>query len=292
MELPTFAQYLDYRERFEVSRALAVEALAWAEPLARQALGVHSQRDKLDMGEELQYILLMTTAETNGGWGELMPMWFKPYERPLPIFVLDNWAMLALLWQQWLGDEAGEALRVENLLKIFLGGNLLIPFMPDIQQGGHFLRHGAFTIFLAILWLETAERDAILAACQQGAARFAEAYHLREQADLQEFLGRIEFEAFFVAEGSKIGGDGQIKGFLGNKLQFETYAALFGALSFSIAALHNFYGVDWTQWIYQKVNLDYRLARLGLEAWAKWLGVPFVEPTPDAAANKPFRADL
>lgn len=269
---PTFEQYLAYRQAFAVSREMAAQTLAWAEPLARQALGVHAQRDQMAMGDRLHYIPVLTTAADNGGWGELMPVWFKPYERPLPIFILDNWAMLALLWQQWLG-EIGPAYTVENLLKIFLGGDLLIPYLPQVQGGGQFLRHGAFPILLAILWLEPEPRRAFLRSIAAGAQRFAAVHCLREQPDLSNTMRQVEFEAFFIAEGSKIGGAEKIQAFLANDTQFQCYAALFGGLCLSLAALYARYGPEWQNWVFQKVNLDYRLARFGLEAWTAFLEI-------------------
>ena len=287
MNTPTYDRYLEYRKNFAVSKALVQNTLAWAEPLARKALGVHSKRDNLDMGERLQYILSMTTATENGGWGELMPVWFKPYERPLPIYVLDNWAMTALLWQFWL-DDAGPEFSVENLLKIFAGGDLMIPFLPGVQSGGRFLQHGALPILLGVLWLEPVDRDAFLAAIGSGATRFAESYDLAQTDDLGEFLGRVEFEALFMAEGSKIGGEKKIRAFLADEAQFASYAALFGGLSFSLASLHNWYGVDWESWIFQVVNLDYRLPHFGLKAWAKWLGIEYIQPPTDPQMNRIF----
>lgn len=270
MEIPTFAKYLEYQERFSVTRELAVNTLAWAEPLARESLGVHALRDQMDMGEQIQYVPVMTTAENNGGWGELMPIWFKPYERPLPIYILDNWAMLALLWQQWLGG-VGPAYNVQNLLKIFVGSTLLIPFLPQVQRGGHFLRHGAFTILLGILWLDPDSRREFMTHIAAGADRFAANYLLQNHNNLQEFMEQIEFEAFFIAEGSKIGGEKKIQSFLDDRNRFETYAVLYGGLCFSVAALYDWYGSDWKNWIYQKVNLDYRFAHFGLDAWLSWL---------------------
>ncbi len=288
MHAPPFDQYLEYRRRFAVSRELAVSALEWAEPLARQTLGVHALRDNMDMGEKLQYIPVMTSPSENGGWGELMPVWFKPYERPLPIFIVDNWALTAAVWGSWFGD-VGREFNVENLVRIFLGGNLLIPFLPKVQGGGHFLRHGAFTILLGILWLEPEAREAFMAYNRAGAHRFAEAHGLRGQADLDQYISNLEFEAFFVAEGAKIGGEEKVRSFLANEPMFESYTALFGGLCFSLAALFEWYGPDWEEWIFQKVNVDYRMARFGLEAWAKWLGVDYVEPPPDPEISKLFR---
>ncbi|MFQ5419042.1 MAG: hypothetical protein ACE5EY_01635 [Anaerolineae bacterium] len=290
MKIPAFDQYLEYRQTFAASRELAEQTLAWAEPLARQALGVHAQRDQMEMGDRLHTLLVMTSAENNGGWGELMPVWFKPYERPLPIYVLDNWAMMALLWQYWLG-EIGPDFNVENLLKIFVGGDLLIPFLPKTQGGGGFLQHGAFPIFLAILWLEPDSRNAFMKAIASGARRFAGDHNLRRQEDLRDYLAQVEFEAFFIAEGSKIGGEEKIRAFLADESRFQTYAALFGGLCFSLAALYDWYGTDWAEWIFQKLNLDYRLARFSLDAWANWLDIPYVEPPADSEINNLFRGE-
>ena len=42
-----FAEYLELRERFAVTRELAQSALSWAQPLAVEALGIHTRRQTL-----------------------------------------------------------------------------------------------------------------------------------------------------------------------------------------------------------------------------------------------------
>src|SRR3972149_4202610 len=154
MPLPTFTKYLESRPRFAVTRERAQAALAWAQPLAMEALGIHTQRQTLVEGELPAYIV-MTTPETNGGWGELMPVWFKPYERPVPIYCLDNWTLFALLYRSSFGEEAGaSAFTVENLVRVVIGADLLIPFLPGTDGAGRFLRHGTLPVLLAVLWLE------------------------------------------------------------------------------------------------------------------------------------------
>src|SRR3990172_463142 len=118
MPLPTFTNYLASKSRFAVTRAMAQAALAWAQPLAMETLGIHTQRQTLVEGELPAYIV-MTTPETNGGWGELMPVWFKPYERPVPIYCLDNWTLFALLYRSALGLDADlSAFTIENLVRV------------------------------------------------------------------------------------------------------------------------------------------------------------------------------
>jgi hypothetical protein len=274
-----FDQYLELRQHFAVTRPMAVEALAWAEPLARRALGAYAGRDRLGEGDELPMLPVLTRPEANGGWGELMPVWFKPYERPVPLFILDNWALSALIWRRWLGD-LGPAFRAETLLRVMAGSSLLIPFLPATQRGGNFLRHGALTVLLAALWLDPADRDAWLAGAAAGAARFAEERRLREQPDLMQWAAWLEAEAFMMAEGRKIAGDEPVRAFLADGEVFDTFAALYGGVCFSLTALLDHYGRDWEAWVYQAINVHYRYANFGLEAWNRWLGIE--PPAPEA----------
>jgi hypothetical protein len=260
---------------------MAARVLAWAEPHARQVLGAHGRRDKLGLGDELPVVPVVNSAEDNGGWGELMPVWFKPYERPVPLFILDNWALTALVWREWLGD-IGPAYSAENLAKILAGSSLLIPFMPPTQRGGHFLRHGALTVLLPVLWLPVPEREAFLAGMTEGASRFAALHRLHDEPDLAGRVSRVEAEAFLVAEASKVAGEERVNAFLTNEELFETYSALYGGLSFSVAALYQQYGPEWADWVFQAVNVHYRYAEFGLEAWKRQLSL---EPPTEAATS-------
>ena len=265
-----FDDYLELRQHFAVTRELAVRALEWAEPLAREALGHYAHREKLGLGEQMQLIPVLTTPADNGGWGELMPVWFKPYERPLPLFVLDNWAAPALCWRYWLGD-IGPAFCIENLLKIFTASSILIPLMPATQRGGAFLRQGALTMLLGLMWLPPAEREPFLAALPAAANRFAEKHRWREKTDLAQAAEWLEAEAFLMAEGQRIHGEEKLRAFFADTARFESFAALYGGLSFSLAALYHEYGPNWQEWIFQATNVHYRYAAFGLDAWAKWL---------------------
>ncbi|MFQ5410509.1 MAG: hypothetical protein ACE5FI_19035, partial [Anaerolineales bacterium] len=150
-------------------------------------------------------------------------------------------------------------------------------FLPATQSDGNFLRHGALTVLLGTLWLEPAVRDAFMAGNAVGAERFADMHDLCNQADLAEYIAQVEFEALFVAEGARIGVE-NVRVFLADEARFETYSALFGALCFSLSALYDRYGPDWETWVFQVVNVHYRLANFSLEAWANWLGIEYVEP--------------
>lgn len=271
MRLPTFTEYLDARSRFALTREMAQRALAWAQPFAREALGIHTQRQTLVDGELPAYVV-MTTPATNGGWGELMPLWFKPYDRPVPLYCLDNWALFAQLYRSALGENADtSAFTMEHLVQVVVGADLLIPFLPGTDGAGRFLRHGALPILLAILWLEPAAREAWLAMHECGAHRFAAENQLGRASKLGADLERVEQEAWIVAENAGIAGEAAVGAYLAAADRVRPYARLFGGLCLGVTALAAEFGVEWREWIFQAVNVAYRLPDFGLSSSAAWL---------------------
>ena len=271
MTPPTFADYLHLRERFAVTRDLARRALSWAQPLAMEALGIHTQRQTLVEGELPAYIV-MTTPETNGGWGELMPVWFKPYERPVPLYCLDNWALFALLYRSAFGAEMdAAAFTVENLVRVVIGADLLIPFLPSTDGAGHFLRHGALPVLLAILWLEPEGRAAWLALLEGGARTFAAANNVKPIENLREWLERLEHEALLVPERERVVGEAAVRAFLADAARAPQYQTLFGGMCLSVSALAAALGNDWRCWVFQAVNVGYRTPEFGIAEIAAWL---------------------
>lgn len=268
--MPTPADYLDFRSRFAVTRELAQRALSWAQPLALEALGIHARRQTLLEGELPAYIV-MTTPETNGGWGEFMPVWFKPYERPVPLYCLDNWALFALLYRSAFGPVVDTAaFTVETLVRVVLGADLLIPFLPGTDGAGRFLRHGALPVLLAILWLEPETRDRWLAMHAAGARRFAERYAIRQIENLEGWLERVENEAWLVPERGAVAGEAAVRAFLADE-RWAQYGALFGGLCLGVSALAAARGVEWRRWVFQAVNVGYRTPAFALSEITHWL---------------------
>ena len=272
MSSPAFSDYLEFRSRFAVTRGLAQAALAWAQPLALEALGIHTLRQTLVEGELPAYVV-MTTPETNGGWGELMPVWFKPYERPVPLYCLDDWALFALLYRSAFGLEVDtSAFTGQILARVVIGADLLIPFLPGTDGAGRFLRHGALPILLAILWLETEICEAWLAMHASGAQRFAAEHHVKEIANLPEWLERVENEAFLVPERGGVVDEASVSAFLADETRRLPYQTLFGGLCLGVSALAATLGNDWRRWVFQAVNVAYRNPDFGLSEIRRWLG--------------------
>ncbi len=259
-----FREYLEQKSHFAVSRALAQSALDLAQPLAMEALGIHTQRQTLVEGE-LPAHIVMTKPETNGGWGELMPLWFKAYDRPVPLHCLDNWALFALLYRSSFGLEADtSAFTVDNLLRVVVGADLLIPFLPSTDGAGNFLRHGALPILLGILWLEPDARDAWLKMHEQGARIFTADFDLHDNNGLADRLGQIETAAWLVSERALVAGDAAVSAFLTDSTRVTQYSMLFSGLCLSVSALAAALGGEWRQWVFQAVNVGYRTPEFAL----------------------------
>ena len=269
----SFDQYLKDRGRFAVNREQVQRVLSAIQPLALELLGRYSQRHILWDGE-LPVNPIMTTPETAGGWGELMPIWFSPSDRPMPLYCLDNWALFAGLYQRGLtikGDEP--AFSTENLLRILLASDLLMPFMPSTDGSGHFLQNGAMTILLGVLWLDEPDRAAWLDFHRKGAEalRKKTKQTFESPQDVGKWLTNIEMEAFLVPEFGTVAGEDSVKAFLEDAGRYQMYQSLFESLSLSVIALYDHYGPDWREWSFQMVNVHYRTPGFGLEAIAAWM---------------------
>ena len=276
MTTPTVSEYNQLRPAFTVTRDIAQRALTWAQPLAMEALGIQTRRQTLVEGELPAY-LVMTTPESHGGWGELMPVWFKAYERPVPLYCLDNWALFAGLYRSAFGPDADlSAFTLENLSRVVISADLLIPFLPGTDGAGRFLRHGVLPLLLAILWLEPATRDAWLMMHACGAQIFAAENNLRHIENLGEWLEHVENEAWLVPERERIAGETAVRGFLTDTDRAKPYGSLFGGLCLGISALAAALGVDWRQWTFQTINVAYRLPDFGLTEIAAWLNQPMM----------------
>ena len=269
---PAFETYLADRGRFAVERALVQRVLADVQPLALEALGLHAGRQVLWDGW-LPVNPVMTTPETNGGWGELMPAWFKPYERPVPLYCLDNWALFAGLYREAFGPAAGgEHFDVENLVRSIVSGDLLLPFLPTTQGMGRFLRHGVLPTLLGICWLPGPAREAWLSFHAAGArALAADMPVLSTEPELEAWLIRVETDGLLVPERAAVAGEAAVAAFLADGDRYPAYLRLLQALCLSVTALAEHYGPDWRSWCFQAVNAHYRLPGFGLPEIQAWL---------------------
>lgn len=278
----TFADYQQYAAQFMVNRAFIGEQMATRQALVIEALGVHAERYMWQA--ELPVYPVMTTAEKNGGWGQLMPFWFKPQDRPIPYYTLDNWALFALTYAHSFGPSAeAQALverffTVETVTQVVVGTNLQLPFLPTTQGRGRFLRNGMLPFLLAILWLEDETRQAWLRLHQLGAAHFIEAQDLAACANPIDRLTELEYAIFSHIEHNEVLSEEAVAQFLDDNLTNSTetpslvslYQALFGGIGLGITALANEYRdkplTAWREWILTEITMPYRMPDYGIEA--------------------------
>src|SRR5574341_2097698 len=268
----SFEAYEADHARYTVSRAMVQRVLAGVQPLAIEALGLQAARHVLWDGW-LPVNPVMTTPDTNGGWGELMPVWFKPYERPVPLYCLGNWALFADLYRDALGLVGSQdAFNVETLLRVILAADILIPFLPSTQGMGRFLRHGALAVFMGICWLDAPARDAWLTWHAAGARALAHTLpRFADEAGLDVWLVEIEASAFLVPERARVTDESRVRAFLADEDSYQTYVRLLQCLCLSVTTLADHYGVDWRDWMFQAINLHYQLAAFGLREVHQWL---------------------
>lgn len=280
----TFGQYRHYQSLFAVDRTLIRRTIAICQPLIIEALTVHARRHL--WRDELPVYPIITTPAENGGWGHLMPFWFKPQERPIPFYTLDNWALFALVYANSFGpsEEAGQLVRqafsVENVVQVVVGTNLQLPFLPSTQGRGRFFRHGMLPFLLSMLWLEAETRLAWLRLHELGAQRFIKEQGLATCEDPLTLLTDLEYTIFSQIERNTVNGDEAVKAFLsatdGSTEPAEPpsllnlYRNLFGAIDLGITALANYYHDKpleaWREWIPHELAMPYRLHDFGIEA--------------------------
>ena len=288
----TIADYRSHKSRFAVDRDLVRRSLAICEPLVIEALSVLAQ-PHLWRGE-LPVYPVMTTPQANGGWGHLMPVWFKPQDRPIPLYALDNWTLFALVYAQSFGpsDEArrlvSQVFTVESVVRVVVGTQLQLPFLPSTQGRGRFFRHGMLPFLLSILWLEEDERRAWFRLHELGARRFIErrsptshALRLSPTANaLPAWLDELEHTIFGRLERNAVTSDQAVTALLcgsddaGDSPELPSllslYQDMFGAVCLGITALAAHYrnkSLDaWRDWIMQELIMPYRMHDYGIEA--------------------------
>lgn len=270
-----------FSRRFDVDRELVRRCLAACEPLVLEALDVHAQRH-LWRGE-LPVYPVMTTPQNNGGWGHLMPVWFKPQERPIPFYALQNWGVFALAYARSFGDSeearqlAAQFFTVENVVRVVVGTNLQLPFLPGTQGRGRFFRHGMLPFTLSILWLEEAARDAWFRLHELSARRFIAAHGLHTCEDPIEVLTGLEYDIFARLERNWVVEDEDVAAFLAAgdgseraRPLLHLYLDMFGAIGLGVSALAGHYREKplpaWRAWVPPELMMPYRLFDYGMAA--------------------------
>lgn len=276
--LPTFADYQSYAARFVIDRTQAQACIDACAPLVIEALSVYGAQHF--WRGDLPVYAVMTTPADNGGWGHVMPVWFKPYERPVPLYILERWGLFALFYARSFGvtDEARRLaerfVTAETLMRVVVGANVQLPFLPSTQGRGTFFRHGMLPYLLSILWLEDEARHAWLRLHALGAEHYIAHCDLAHADDPVARLDVLEFAVFNDLERNTITTDAAVAAFLAGEPSqpdrsplVSVYREMFGALNLGVAALAAHYarkGYDaWRVWAPQEIGVAYRMSDYG-----------------------------
>lgn len=283
----TFANYQYYQSFFAVDHELIRRSIAACEPLVIEALSVFAQ-PHLWRGE-LPIYPVLTTPQENGGWGHLMPVWFKPQDRPVPVYALNNWALFALVYAHSFGSSdktrqlVQQVFTLENVVRVVVGTNLQLPFLPTTQGHGSFFRQGMLPFLLSILWLEEETRRAWFHLHELGAQHFIAGHNLATCADPVAVLTNLEYAIFNRLEHNIITHEEAVADFLtptansingdaptGTLPLLTLYQAMFGAINLGVTALAAYYHDKpleaWRDWVLQEIIIPYRMPDYGIEA--------------------------
>jgi hypothetical protein len=287
LQTPSFAEYHQYRSLFAVDDDQIRSSIIVCEPLVIEALSVFAQ-PHLWRGELPVYPVL-TTPQENGGWGHLMPVWFKPQDRPVPIYALNNWALFALVYAHSFGSSttarqlAQQVFTVENVIRVVVGTNLQLPFLPTTQGHGSFFRQGMLPFLLSILWLEEETRNAWLHLHKLGAQHFIANHNLAACSNPVAVLTELEYTIFSRLERNTVNSEEAVADFLAHRADstnngapaetsslLALYQAMFGAINLGVTALAAYYYHKpleaWRDWILQEIIIPYRMPDYGVEA--------------------------
>jgi hypothetical protein len=280
----TVANYQHYTTLFKVEPDLIRRSIARCEPLLIDALSIHAQ-PHLWRGELPVYSIL-TTPQDNGGWGHLMPFWFKPQDRPVPFYALENWALFALVYAGSFGpsDEAKRLVKrvftVENVVRTVVGTNLQLPFLPSTQGRGRFFRHGMLPFLLSMLWLDEDTSQAWFRLHELSAQRLIAAHGLATAEDPITMLTEMEYAIFGRLERNTITNDEAVAAFLSqtddpdelarSPSLLSLYQDMFGAIGLGVTALANYYQDNplgaWREWVGRELAMPYRMHDYGIKA--------------------------
>lgn len=272
----TMADYFEQKQHFDVDRELIQNALDASQAVAIKAL--HGFARGLWQGELPVYVS-MTTPLENGGWGHLMPLWFKPSERPVPFYTLENWALFSLVYADSFGEDAetvaliDKVFTIENIVRLVAGTNILLPFLPTTDGQGYFFRHGMLPYLISVLWMDEHIKNDMLKLHESGARNFIRRHDLAAREDVFEWLGQHEHSVFSRLERNNIVDDEAIDELLSQQLPgslFESYQFMFGAINLGVTALVRAYQDkpldEWETWFYQELSYPYRMPNFAEDA--------------------------
>ena len=217
--------------------------MAQAQPLAQGLLADPSAHLNAD-GLLPVYPLVVPAAGAR--YGYLLPAWPELDKRPVPIYAVPSFGLMAYLWRQGIGEAADERAAVDERflsgerLWVGLANDVLQPFVPDPPPGTYRMyRHHALMLFTATTWLPTAQRDGWLALYGRGARTAIARYGLAALDDPIPWMDERDLQAtsFYEEYGPTVRDDASIRRFLQDRDGLARYAGFAALSTIGIAAL-------------------------------------------------------
>lgn len=237
-----YADYLRYREALAVTPARAAAIVAEAQLRAQSLLADlawHVGPDGL-LPVEPRVI-----PAAQGRYGYLLPAWPEPDKRPVPLYVVPSFGLLAYLWRGSIGEPEGERAAVtERFLSgerlwVGLANDVLQPFVPAPPAGTYRMyRHHALMLYCATTWLPPVSRDGWLRLYDHGARRAIARHGLATMRDPIAWLDAADARAsaFYDSYGARVSTEDTVRAFLAEP-EHEEYTLFFSVSNIGISAL-------------------------------------------------------
>jgi len=259
-----YVDYLRYREALVVTPARAAAIVTEAQPLAQALLA--DRASHVGSNGLLPVEPRLIPAE-RGRYGYLLPAWPEPDKRPVPLYLMPSFGLLAYLWRGSIGEPEDERAAVTarflsgERLWVGLANDVLQPFVPDPPPGTYRMyRHHALMLYCATTWLPPASRDGWLRLYNHG-ARWAIAHHgLVAKRDPIAWLDAADerASAFYDRYGAQVCTEDAVRAFLAEPEHAE-YTLFFNVSNIGIAALaaqsRQQAASDQQEWLRHMVNV-------------------------------------
>lgn len=227
-----------------VNEAYAEEMVEYAQPHALSVLGWRAPPS-----EELDGVLPVVAevvSANDGIFGQLMPAWPMTGQRPVTIYVLDNWGFYLYLLRNTV-SEPEEATRIVDQLfcdssriQVGITNDVIQAFVNHPPAPSYsFVRHHALMLFLGILWLPERQQRGWLEIMNWCSRTLCREYRLHEMADPLKWIDTIALTGNRILEeyGPSTRTDEGVAALLNNKAVLAEFFPYLGATSLAIASL-------------------------------------------------------
>ena len=269
----TFDQYLANKNLITTQEEIE-RILAWSQPIAQTTMMDDAKKHLVDGRLPIKMELVTTQPSADRGRnGHLMPCWFDATQRPVPMYVLDNWAFYMGAWKASVYAQRADiervnaAMRLEDRLKVAIGNDTVQPFVPDPPAGTYrWHRHHALLLFTGTAWLPEERQREWFWLYDLGARNLCRREGLAGKPDLHAWLEQAERDGrdMMTYGGQQVKDDAGVRAFLADADKWTKYERYLCIAMLGMAALYPQYAKvpseKRTEWLHHQLFVEHAKA--------------------------------